>query len=341
MAFLSAQDFRRQPAAYHLLTKVIPSDQVPHALLVTGLKGTGKRSLASLVAAALLCTGENRPCGQCKACIQVQKQEHPDLTLLRPGEPIAPGVDKGKKIIPVDDIRELSRIVRNRPFESRRRVAILEQADAMNANAQNALLKTLEEPPDYAHFLLITEFPGALLPTIVSRCQELKLLPWPEEAVRRILEEHQAEPDRIPSAARLGAGSIGRALSIAGDADYWAARDALMQDFFYLGRRSAVAAVSDRWKDRKDSAQELFDILEDMVRTLLLVRMGRADKALLAAYPPAWQHMAETADLQAFSRLLDALSNARLLQQNQVTWQAVLEQLLLKFMEEKDRWPIS
>ena len=341
MVELSAKDFRCQPAAFHLLTEVLPAGQAPHALLITGLKGTGKRSLAALIASCLLCTGENKPCGLCKSCIQVRKQEHPDFTVLRPGAPIAPGVDKGKKIIPVDDVRELSRIVRNNPFESRHRVAVIEQADAMNANAQNALLKTLEEPPAYAHFLLLTEVPGALLPTIVSRCQELKLLPWPEESIRRILEGSGVERDRIPSAARLSAGSIGQALTMAQDAEYWAARDTLMQDFFFLGRRSGVAAVSDRWKDRRDGAQELFDILEDMVRTLLLVRLGHADKSLLTPYPPVWQHMAETADLQAFSNLLDALSNARLLQQNQVTWQAVLEQLLLKFMEEKDRWPLS
>ena len=337
----TVQDYREQSAVWHFLTGVLPGSKVPHALLITGISGTGKRSLANLIARVLLCEGSEKPCGHCKSCVQMEKLEHPDYTVLRPGEPIAQGVDKGKKIIPVDDIREVARIVRSNPFESAHRVIVIEQAEAMNANAQNALLKTLEEPPEYAHFLLTTEFAGALLPTVLSRCQELKLLPWPEAWLAGLLETRGTEHNRAVSAARLSGGSIGKALAIAGDADYWTRRDELMQGFFCSARRSDVARVSDRWKDSKDSAGEIFDILEDMIRTLMMVRTGRADAALLDAYPVEWRRMAGEADLRVFASLLDALANARLMQQNQVTWQAVMEQLLLKFMEEKDQWQKS
>lgn len=335
------QDFRLQAGAFHFLRDVLPTGKVPHALLITGISGVGKRTLAMLIARSLLCTAEHKPCGQCKSCVQMEKAEHPDYIVLRPGEPIAPGVDKGKKIIPVDDIRELARFVRNNPFESKYRVAVIEQAEAMNANAQNALLKTLEEPPEHVCMLLITEFAGSLLPTVLSRCQELKLLPWPEKAVLELLSAGGTEPGRAAAAARLSAGSIGKAFAMAGDAEYWARRDGIMQDFLFSSRRSDVARVSDRWKDGKESAGEIFDTLEDLIRTLLLVRTGQADSTLLEAYPPEWRKMAAEADLRAFVRLLDAVAQARLMQQNQVTWQAVIEQMMLKFMEEKDQWQTS
>ena len=187
----------------------------------------------------------------------------------------------------------------------------------------------------------ITEFAGSLLPTVLSRCQELKLLPWPEKTISELLAAEGVEQGRASAAARLSGGSIGRAKAMAGDAEYWARRDEVMQDFLCSSRRSDAARVSDRWKDSRDMAGEIFDILEDMLRTLLLTRTGQADPSLLSAYPPEWRRMAANADLKVFARLLDALGQARLMQQNQVTWQAVLEQLMLKIMEEKDQWQTS
>ena len=96
--------------------------------------------------------------------------------------------------------------------------------------------------------------------------------------------------------------------------------------------------MSNAWKDRKEAASELLDDVEDMLRLLLLVRLGQRDSSLLSSYPEAWQRMAREGDVAAFSALLDAVSQARRLRANQVTWQAVVERLLLRLMEEKSKW---
>ena len=94
---LMPEDFRGQEAAWQLLTKEIPGGIMPHALLITGMTGAGKRSLAALIAQTLLCTGDRKPCGSCPACLQMASGNHPDAVALRPGEPLDPKEDKGKK----------------------------------------------------------------------------------------------------------------------------------------------------------------------------------------------------------------------------------------------------
>ena len=141
-----------------------------HAYIVSGPEGSGKRVLARLLAAAMLCTSSGeKPCGRCGPCLKVQKGLHPDVSAVTgPGE--------GKPIA-VDQVRTLRADAYVRPNEAERKVYILEGADQMNASAQNALLKLLEEGPRFAVFLLLARNSGALLETVRSRCEEIPLLP--------------------------------------------------------------------------------------------------------------------------------------------------------------------
>ncbi len=330
---LTAADFTEQPAAARLL-----SGPVPHALLITGMPGVGKRSLAWLITRTLLCTGERKPCGVCPACIQLEAGSNPDVIILRPGEHISQKARDGSKGISVDDIREAVRLAGEHAYGAGNRVFLIEQAEAMNDSAQNALLKTLEEPQPGVVFLLLTDMPGMLLTTIRSRCREVQLHLWPDRKVLAVLKAAGIPDGEALAAAQAAAGSIGRALAIASDAEWWERRKRLMEDFFNLSQRSDIPVVSADWREQKGDADALFDDLTGMVHTLLLARYGRADKAQLADYPEAWQRMAEKGDAAGFVRLLDAISRASMLRQSQVTWQAILEQLLLRFMEEKSRW---
>ncbi|MBR3494440.1 MAG: DNA polymerase III subunit delta' [Clostridia bacterium] len=335
---LRAEDFDGQEAASRLLRQVIPAGGMPHAVLLSGIRGVGKRSLAELISRTLLCTGRDKPCGECPACRQLAADTHPDRTVIRPGEPLSPKGEKGKKNIPVDDIREAVRILSAHAYEGVGRVLVIEQAEQMNGNAQNALLKTLEEPPQDTWILLLSDSPGQLLPTIRSRCWLLRLNPWPEEKVAEILRRRGAEPEKIAECARICGGSPGRALEIAADSEYWARRGRLMKDFFSLRARSEILAVSGTWKDDKDQAAEMLDELEQMVSLLMKVRLGQADPALIREYPEEWRRAAAEGEIRGWMRLADAITRARLLRQNQVTWQAVVERLLLDFMEVKSRW---
>lgn len=141
-----------------------------HAYIISGPAGSGKHVLAKLLAAGMLCVSSGeKPCGRCAPCLKVQKGLHPDVSAVT-------GPEEGKPIA-VDQVRALRADAWIRPNEGERKIYILEGADQMNASAQNALLKLLEEGPRFAAFLLLARNSGALLETVRSRCEELALIP--------------------------------------------------------------------------------------------------------------------------------------------------------------------
>ncbi len=324
------KDFAPQGAVYDGLMKTLQDGTFVHAYLITGLSGMGKKTLARRIAQYLMCTGEHKPCGRCPGCMQVMDDNHPDVMTVE--------VEKGKSTIVVDTVRDVIKAVGEHAYEGGYRVVIIPQAEKMNPAAQNCLLKTLEEPVPGVVFLLIAEAPEQLLPTIISRCRGLKLHPWDDAVVRRVLREHGVNEDRCEQAIRVSGGSIGKALTVAADEDYWQRRQSVMQDFFALQGRSDILRVSNQWKDRKDDAAELLDDVEDVIRTLLMVRLGRLPASAVSDLPQGWQRMAQEAPYENFSALIDAVWQARKMRLSQVNWQAVVEKLLFSLMEESVRW---
>ena len=334
------RDFAGQGAVYDGLMRTLEDGSFVHAYLISGLAGMGKRTLAKLMAQYLLCecTEGDKPCGACPACIRVRDDNHPDVLIVQPGKPISPQAEAGRKTIPVEDIRAVIEITGRHTFEGGRRIVMIHQADKLTPAAQNALLKTLEEPQEGTVFLLVTDAPELLLPTIVSRCRALKLHPWPDEVVLAALRRRGVPEDRARDALQVCGGSIGRAIDMVADEAYWQRRRDVMKDFFAIPGRSDILRVSTAWRERKDASDELLDDIEDMIRTLMMVRLGRQNDAALADYPAPWQRMAKEAELASFARLMDAVADARRFRANQVTWQAVVEKLLLCLMEERSKW---
>ena len=337
-AHVALSAFAGQGAVYDGLMRTLRDGTTVHAYLISGTSGVGKKTLSHLMAQYLLCQGQNKPCGVCPACVQVRGGNHPDVIIVQPGIPISAEVNRDLKSIPVDEIRAVNELAGRHTYEGGQRVIIIRQAEKMTPGAQNALLKTLEEPMAGTVFLLITDSPELLLPTIISRCRALKLHPWTDEKVLSALKSHGVEAHRCEEALHVAGGSIGRALSVAADEKYWERRQKVMQDFFAVKERSDILRISTAWKDRKDDAEELLSDVEDMIRTLLLVRLGRRDETAVSGYPQGWQRMAKAAPLEAFTSLTDAVRQARTYRLNQVTWQAAVERLLLRLMEENNRW---
>ena len=182
--------------------------ELSHAYLISGPAGSGRHTLARLLAAAMVCEGgDEAPCGRCTPCKKVLRGIHPDVTVLS-------GAGEGKSLS-VDQVRQLRADAYIRPNEGERKVYLLERADQMNPSAQNAMLKLLEEGPGYAAFLLLAENPGGLLQTVRSRCEELALAPVsPGEGERwlraRFPDRDEAELCR---AARDCQGILGRAVA--------------------------------------------------------------------------------------------------------------------------------
>lgn len=150
------------------------TSRLSHAYIISGPPGSGKHALADYLAAAYVCSGTGeRPCGSCPDCRKAKGRIHPDVIRLT--------IPEGKRSILVEQVRALRSDAYIRPNEARRKVLLIEDAQAMNESAQNALLKVLEDGPGYLSFLLLSENPQQLLPTIRSRCEILSLAPSEEE----------------------------------------------------------------------------------------------------------------------------------------------------------------
>jgi DNA polymerase III subunit delta' len=195
-----------------LLSRAIARDTLPPALLLAGPSGVGKRRVALAIARAVNClepgaTGdfEREACGKCTSCRRIERGVHPDVIVIEPG-------DMGT--IKIEAIRDVVDRAGYRPFEGRRRVVIIDEADALVDAAQNALLKTLEEMPSASIFVLVSSLPDALLATVRSRCPRLRFAPLSAAEVAQVLvRDHRYSDVDARAAAADADGSAGRALA--------------------------------------------------------------------------------------------------------------------------------
>lgn len=189
------------------LSASLDSGRSSHCYLLCGPVGSGKHTLAVLLAAALQCSGSAVPCGTCAHCRKIKAGIHPDVIVWD---------DPEKKEVPVNLIRSLQADAYVRPNEGQRKLYILPRAQDLNDSSGNALLKLLEEPPDYAVFLLLTDNANRLLPTIRSRCVELRLEPVPrEEALSRLAAQFpQCNPTDLSAAYMRSGGYLGQAAEL-------------------------------------------------------------------------------------------------------------------------------
>ncbi len=181
--------------------------KLSHFYLLSGPRGSGKHTLADLIAAAMVCREPNGPCGVCRDCRKIRSHTHPDYLTID---------DPTKKTVTVDLIREARSDIFVRPNEADRKVYLFPRAQDMGIPGQNALLKVLEEPPPYGVFLLLTDNAEKLLPTVRSRCVELKLRALPEALLRSELgrEFPDASPEELKSAIFRSGGYLGQAREI-------------------------------------------------------------------------------------------------------------------------------
>jgi len=206
-----------------LLSRACARETLPPSLLFAGPSGVGKRRVALAIAEAVNCLKprasaelERDACGECASCKRIARGVHLDVIVIEPG-------DSGS--IKIEQVRDVIDRADYRPFEGKRRVVIIDEADALVPAAQNALLKTLEEPPSASIFVLVSSMPDALLPTVISRCPRLRFAPLSTaEVTSALIEGHAYGESDARAAAADADGSIGRALE-ADSADLAEARE--------------------------------------------------------------------------------------------------------------------
>ncbi len=268
-----------QQRQIRLLTTAMDKNSVPHALLFTGEDGIGKKTTALNFAMALNCRGnaipgngdpykEARPCGTCRSCRKIMTENHPDIHLIEPT-----GV-----AIRIDQIRNLCGVLTLKPYEGAVRVVLISDAHTMNAEAGNALLKVLEEPPGDTVFILTAPQTADLLPTLVSRCQHIRFNPISQNQLETYLVENVGlDPENAMIVASLAGGSIGRALCLQNE-NWIGLRNWIIDEIESIERRQIgfSLAFAEILSGDKDRLRYAFEIMKHWFRDLAVVKYDPA-----------------------------------------------------------------
>ena len=257
----------------HNLTAAISSGKAAHFYLISGAPGSGRHTLAKLLAAALQCESQDKPCCACPSCRKVLSDCHPDVITVD---------DKEKKFVPVDLVRDACNDIYIRPNEGTKKIYVLPRAQDMRVEAQNAMLKSLEEPPPYGVFILITDSPEKLLTTIRSRSVGLQLTALPEETLRNTLQQKfpEADPSTLEAAIARSGGYLGQAMEmIQTGADLLPETTAFLDAFIHRDAMKLTEVLVPMERYKRDKLIPVLEQWQDLLQQALVSSSG--GKALL------------------------------------------------------------
>ena len=312
------------------LRSAIALDMVSHAYILNGPEYSGKMMLAEAFATALQCEGEGeRPCLECRSCRQAMDHNQPDIIYVSHEKP---------NTIGVDDIRtQINNDIVIKPYSSRYKVYIVDEAEKMNQQAQNALLKTIEEPPAYAVILLLTTNADSFLQTILSRCITLNLKAVKEEVIRDYLMKHYQIPDyQADVCAAFSQGNVGKAVQLASSEDFGELKASVLQlvkrlddiDLYEFG--GAIKQIG----EYKLQINDYFDLITIWFRDVLYMKATNDVNGLIfkdEVYDIKRQ--AAKRSYQGIEIILKALDTAKLRLNANVNFDLTLELLLLTIKE--------
>lgn len=293
-----AVDMLRQHAAH---------DEIRHAYLFCGPPGLGRRTLALRLAQALNCTkplAPGVPCGLCRDCKQIEAMQHPDMNVIQ--------ADTEGGTLKVDQIREVQRSLSLKPYQSKYRVALFLRFQEANDNAANALLKTLEEAPAHAILLLTADTPEQLLPTIISRCEILRLRPLPIEAVVSDLTYRGVDEERARLIAHISGGRPGYARRLVDDVSLLERRDERLNDLQALlpAPRVEKFSYADKLSKDKDAMRQAITIWLSYWRDVMLRVAGAETPLINVDRNMEIEFLAGRLDLSTARRVVSELENA-------------------------------
>lgn len=312
------------------IQNAVKEDKVSHAYIINGEKGSGKKMLAKLFAMTLLCeNGNHDPCNTCHSCIQAESGNHPDIIVL---------THEKENSIGVDDIREqINNTIDIKPYQGPYKVYIVPQADWMTVQAQNALLKTIEEPPEYAVIMLLTENADTLLATINSRCVMLKLRNIKDTLIRKYLMERLGIPDyKADICAAFAQGNMGKAIMLANSEHFNEIREDalhLLQNIHEMELEEIIQMVS-QVTSYKIEITDFLDIIQIWYRDVLLYKATKeTEKVVLKDQINYMKEQARRSSYEGIELILKSLEKAKRRLNANVNFDLVMELLFLTIKE--------
>lgn len=327
---LSFQDIIGHEQIKEHFQKAIESHKVSHAYILNGEAGMGRKSLANAFTLTLLCEkGRSEPCMECHACKQVLSGNHPDLIYVTHEKPNSIGVD---------DIREqINDTIMVRPYSSYYKIYIVDEAEKMTQQAQNALLKTIEEPPSYAIIILLTTNQEAFLPTILSRCVQLKLKPLKDFVVKSYLTESMQVPEADAEVyAAFARGNLGKAISIASSEDF----KLLHQEVLHLLKHVKDMDISElldyirKLKEDNLDIYECLDFMQLWYRDVLLYKVTKDMNLLI--FKDEYKminELSKNSGYDGLERILESIDKAKARLDANVNMELAMELMLLVMKE--------
>ena len=312
------------------IKNAVKMDQVSHAYIMNGERGAGKKLLAYLFAMTLLCEeGGEEPCNTCHSCRQAETGNHPDIIRVTHEKPNS---------ISVDDIREqVNNTIMIKPYQGPYKVYIIDHADLMTPQAQNALLKTIEEPPQYAVLMLLTENAEALLPTINSRCVMLRLRYIKDKLIKKYLMESLKVPDyKADLCTAFAQGNMGHAIMLANSEHFNEIREAavhLLRHVHDMELSEIVEAVNSVTAFKLEITDYL-DIIAVWYRDVLLYKATRdMDTVVFKDQIDDIREQARKSSYEGIQLIISSLDKAKARLKANVNFDLVMELLFLTMKE--------
>jgi len=310
--------------------KTIQSNKLSHSYIFEGAYGIGKNTFARELAKLILCeeTQEDKPCQKCKSCHMIDSATHPDVIII----------EKDTKVTKIENIR--NNIVKEmdiKPYQSNHKIVIVKAADTITIEGQNAMLKTIEEPPSYGIILLLCENTTRLLPTIKSRCITVRFNPLNKQEMMQYLESKNIQTEQSILLAKLSEGSIGRI------------RDILQDDNFFELRKKSITYL-----EQLDTADliELYDLVKDLIEQkddiekifefwllwyldVALLKTTQTSDLYYRDYQKQLLDIAQKLTYNKLSQNIESIKIALLDIKQNINYTFVIENLLLRLKERK------
>lgn len=314
------------------LEKAIASGQVSHAYIFDGENGAGKMTTAKAFAKALLCQSKDS-CGQCQSCAQMESDNHPDVIY----------VTHEKSVITVDDIRtQVNQDIEIKPYSSEYKIYIIDDADKMNTMAQNALLKTIEEPPAYAVIILLADNKDSFLETIRSRCMTLHFGPVENVQVQEYIKaEYGAGNEKEELAVAYAMGNIGRAKKVMESAEFEEMKNYCMHMLSHIKEWKIFDIVlylkeMDQYKDR---IYDFLDIIAIYYRDILILKVtGLPNKTVFKDKYSLMKKQSVYLTFEGIDQIIKEVEKAKVRLDANVNFDVTLELLLFAMKENGTKW---